>query len=205
MNDFATELWSRTWQQLQRATVHKRHPFGVGTLITNHLYQFGENQQELAPRSRTVVLRRVDLAARELLAYTDVRSFKAKDILAGRNFVSWCFWNPKSNVQFTCVGVAKIITGPAARQRYMELPKHSRKAYATRSAPGSNQPTAGDGLPDDWENRECEETDYAAENFAFLTTTVLQAEILQLSREGHRRIRGQLLENGSWDLTNITP
>ena len=198
-------MWSKAWSLLGRATVDKKHAFATPTLATV-TQPAGDAPQSVAPRLRTVVLRKVSLDRRTLLAYTDARSQKVDDVRRFSPYTSWCFWDKRSQLQVVCTGLTTIADSKESAQRFDELPKHSRKAYATLSKPGHPVDTARDGLPEDWEQLTVEQTAYARDNFTLLRTEVTLVEILSLSRDGHRRLRAEYDDVGStWVFSWIVP
>ncbi|OAV45344.1 hypothetical protein [Lewinella sp. 4G2] len=206
MQESTSELWNLAWQLLQRGSADKKHRFSTATISTDHSYTLPDGIRVSAPRSRTVVLRKVDRTAGVLTAYTDHRSFKVDDLRQRSPYLSWCFWDPRSSVQVTALGEVTILDGPIARQRYLSLPKHSRKAYATRSAPGRIITDTPDDLPKDWDKLSQEETNYAAENFVILECRLLTVDVLQLGRNGHQRLRAQCIPgDDNWRLEAIVP
>ncbi|NJC24760.1 PNPOx family protein [Neolewinella antarctica] len=200
------DLWQSAWKLLARATVDKKHGFATGTLSTVAKETGADSLNSYVPKSRTVVLRKVDLTAGTLLAYTDARSAKINHLEAVSSLATWCLWDKRSSIQFTGTGTVGVQHGETAMARYRELPKHARKAYATLSAPGSPADRPTDGLPANWDDREKADTDYAARNFTILETTLFTVDILQLSREGHRRLRATREIGGKdWFFTWVTP
>ena len=200
------ELWSLAWRHLTRAAVDKKHDFNTPTLSTIHQYPTGDGATRFAPRSRTVVLRKANREAGTLHAYTDARSHKMTDLDASGGLTSWCFWDKRSHLQFSAMGLTTYAPRAEARQRYLEMPKHARKAYATIAFPGgpSGEPT--DGLPINWNELTIEDTDVMADNFVMLTTTLLSVDILRLSREGHLRMTGKRPDaSRDWSLNWVIP
>ncbi len=191
------ELWKKGWELLERGVVDKKHDFNLAVLCSIN--------STLHPRSRTLVLRKALKAEGELWCYTDKRSDKATSIDAGRNIFSWTFWSPRHKIQFSGSGKTRWLGTEESQQLFAALPRHSRKAYATLSAPGSSVAGGNRGLPADWEERDLSATDYAADNFGVLITHLTEVEILFLSREGHQRIRASRQPFRTWELEWLVP
>ena len=197
-------FFDQAWSLLRRGVVDKRHGFNIGTFTT--LGTTTDESPIQIPVSRTVVLRAVDMTAGTLNCYTDIRSQKVKHLLE-HPYASWCLWDKRSRIQVTAYGAVEIVHDDTARQRYLSLPKHSRKAYATHAAPGLTLAgDSSDGLPDNWEELDLQATDYAAEHFAILTTRLLSMDVLALSRDGHQRLRATRQKvGGTWLLKWVVP
>jgi pyridoxine/pyridoxamine 5'-phosphate oxidase len=195
-NDLNT-LWEKAWSLLLRGQADAKHPFATPVVATV--------TSEGSPRSRTLVLRKTNRQTAKLWCYTDRRSGKADDLSQGSPIMSWTFWAKGPGVQVNCSGPTDWLPEEIAKERFRSLPKHSRKSYATLSAPGQPQATATDGLPADWEDRSETATAYAAEHFGILCTTITHMEVLQLDRAGQRRMLAQREVDGEWRLTWLVP
>lgn len=197
LSEDAKISWHNAWELLKQATENGKHPFSTPVIATS--------DHQNRPFTRTVVLRKVLPTAGELWCYTDRRSAKAKHLAEGSPYVSWTFWSPDQQLQINCSGPAHWLPEDEAKAVFTALPRHSRKAYASLAAPGTPQATASDGLPDDWTDRSVEQTDYAANNFGILSTKVTRSEVLQLRREGHRRLLAIRNENDVWQFSWVVP
>lgn len=191
------KLWKKGWELLKRGAVDKSHDFNLAVLCSVNA--------SLHPRSRTLVLRKALKAEGELWCYTDKRSEKAIDVNAGRDTLSWTFWSPRHKIQFTGSGKSHWHGAKESQQLFAGLPRHSRKAYATLSAPGSPAAERSSGLPADWEERSLAATDYAAVNFGVLITHLTEVEILFLSRDGHQRLSAKRQPFRTWELQWLVP
>ena len=208
MIDSTPELWDAVWRLLTRATADKKHAYSTPVLATvMHSLSEPGGESIHAPRLRTVVLRAANRQSRLLTAYTDRRSQKVKDLDGTRQHLAWCFWDKRSRIQFTGYGPTSQITGPESHQIFDGLPKHSRKAYATLSSPGSTLGMDGvRALPDTWEDLDLQATGYARDNFCVLRTELWKAEVLRLSRSGHQRLRAEYdRAAGRWVFTWVVP
>lgn len=175
-----TVLFDAAWLLLRRGQADGKHAYATPVFATV--------APDGTPRSRTLVLRRADRAAGELWCYTDRRSQKAAD-LEHQPTASWTFWDKRHRLQTVARGPVRWLPEDEARARFRALPKHSRKSYATRSAPGTALQNYSDGLPPDWASRELAATDYAEEFFGVSVTTITTMDVLRLSRDGHERLR----------------
>lgn len=190
-------LWEQAWQLLSDAPAKSQSAFSTPVVATVSTDQ--------RPFTRTVVLRKALPESGELWCYTDRRSAKAGHLAAGSPYMSWTFWDPVANLQVNCSGPTDWLPAEQALEVFAGLPRHSRKAYATLAAPGTPQSTSTNGLPDDWTVRSVEQTDYAAEHFGILRTKITRLEVLQLRREGHRRLLATRTEGSEWQFSWIIP
>ncbi|SER01358.1 hypothetical protein [Neolewinella agarilytica] len=191
------KLWKRGWELLKRGAVDKRHDFNLAVLCSV--------TASLHPRSRTLVLRKALEEEGELWCYTDKRSEKAEAVNAGRDTLSWTFWSPRHNIQFNGSGRSHWLGAEESQQLFAALPRHSRKAYATLSAPGSPAVEGDSGLPTDWKKRNLAATNYAADNFGVLITHLTEVEILFLSRDGHQRLSAKRQPFRTWEFQWLVP
>ncbi len=199
------EFWRKGWSLLRRATVDKKHAFNTATYATVTERPGAGGRKVLTPAVRTLVLRKADSDRGALTAYTDTRSDKVSQLDLTTDS-AWCFWDRKSSVQFRASGPTSVLVPEEAGTNFKQLPKHSRKAYATIAGPGTPLLSAGDGLPEDWESRPLAATDYASGNFTLLTTTILEADLLLLARDGHRRLKA--IRSGAtapWNFRWVVP
>ena len=151
-----------------------------------------------------VVLRECNAADATLTFYTDARSIKVNHLRNGST-VSWCFWDPEAQLQLIGGGKTNEQASPKRRKIWDGLPKHSRKAYATRHPPGTALAERGTDLPPDWESRDLAQTEYAFDHFAVLTTRLEWAEVLHLDRGGNTRIAATRSPEGGWTFTYLVP
>ena len=195
-NNTKDSLWETAWQLLKRGKADRKHPFYTPVFCTL--------SPTLHPRSRTLVLRNVIRPQAELWCYTDRRSQKALDVTQNPT-VAWTFWAPKPQIQVNVSGSTRWLAEPQAQDLFLSMPQHSRKAYATLSAPGHPQEVPDSGLPENWEDRSLTETNYAAKNFGVLITEMSSMEVLKLSRDGHQRLLGTMQSNKDWHLDWLIP
>lgn len=189
------DLWENAWKQLGRSVHDKHHPYRTPTFCTTAL--------DGSPHARVLVLRKL-VGQSELWCYTDARSQKVSEIQQATP-VQWLFWNPSSQIQISLHGQAHLLEKAQAADIFQQLPKHSRKTYATIKPPGSLLEQAGDGLPPAWNDAELSDTDYAKENFCVLVSSLEKADILSLGRAGHKRLRATRNQEGIWQWQWIVP
>ena len=189
-------VWTQVWHFLTAAGEGNDHPFRTPVV---------GNTGAHGARLRTLVLRGADYSKGELTCYTDLRSVKVQQ-LATHDRLSWLFWDPTTQLQFTASGPTRWDSHPATSHIFEQLPKHGRKAYATEMPPSTPLSAAGDGLPENWAERSLSETDYAADNFGVLVTQLDRAEVLHLDRHGSRRLTAQRNGgNDQWGFTWVVP
>ncbi|WP_168797405.1 hypothetical protein [Neolewinella litorea] len=183
------KFWQSPSNLLRSAPDNSDHPFALPTFCTTG--------PEGVPRPRIVVLRAVDAAITELRCYTDRRSVKAEHLAAGSEG-SYLFWDPDTSLQVMAGGPTHWAPEDEARNAFRKLPKHGRKAYATVSAPGTKVPHPTSGLPEDWDERQVADTDYAIHHFGILITRLRWADVLHLDRQGNTRMTGSRSDGGDW-------
>lgn len=144
-----------------------------------------------APAVRTVILRGVDLAARRLAMFTDARSHKVAEIGAEPR-AAMLFYDSVSDIQLRLSGRAAIHrAGPLADAGWASAAPPSRRAYLAKAAPGTPSPDPVSGLPRDVEGviPSMERLEEGRRNFALLEFIFEEADVVVLSRSGHRRAR----------------
>lgn len=141
-----------------------------------------------APAVRTVFLRGFDAAARRLAFFTDIRSPKAAE-LARDSRASMLFYDPACDIQVRFGGHVEIRGGDAAA--WESAAPSSRRAYLVVAPPGSVSDRPTSGLPADVEGviPPLERMEEGRGNFALAEFIFGEADVLVLSRTGHRRAR----------------
>lgn len=161
------EIETALWQELRAAAERRDHPWRTATLITRGLD--GE------PDARTVVLRQVDPAERELQIFTDSRSPKARQILAHPRG-TLVMWSPALGWQLRLkVALALQTDGLAVLSHWARLKMTPAQFdYLSPVPPGSPlaQPCAERGV---------------REHFAVIQARVTEVDWLDLNRDGQRR------------------
>jgi hypothetical protein len=170
----AESLNHQVWMLLSRVCGERDNPMRFGVLAT-----VAEND---SPTARTVVLRRVDTARRELWFHTDRRSPKVREI-ARDGRVSWLLYEPQAKVQLRLSGTAFVHTeGVDADALWRDVPPPVRTTYQSPLSPGTAIPTTHQNVPDAG-------GEAGREHFAAVCVRVDAIDYLQLRPEGHRRMR----------------
>lgn len=161
------------WEQLEAASRNRSHGWRTPVLAT-------VTSQGL-PDARTIVLREVDAAQRQLRFYTDERSPKAEQLRALPRGVL-VMWSHALGWQLR-IGVALDLQvhGLAVSSRWARL-KLSPAAhdYLSPLPPGTDLPTPAAGLTAREEDRG---------HFALVTAAVESIDWLELHADGHRRAK----------------
>ncbi|MFK7776848.1 MAG: pyridoxamine 5'-phosphate oxidase family protein [Gimesia sp.] len=171
-------ILDETWQQLKSASETEAHPWRLGNLAT---------LAEGRPRVRTVVLRDVQIDARELICYTDQRSDKVCELNAAPN-IEWVTYDPVTRVQIRLSGSATVYSNDErAAQHWKDSSPEHRRGYITVSPPGTEAASALPNLPDYLFDRlpNDEEAQLGYENFAVIVCHIEHLDWLQLRRNGH--------------------
>ncbi len=147
------------------------------------------------PTLRTVVMRTLDPASRQIRINTDRRSAKAVQLTVSPR-VELGFWDPGAGEQLRVAGLASIsrsdeVIAPA----WWALTAEGRRVFRASADPGT--PIAG---PDP-------EGDSAGSRdaLAVITLTWARWDWLWLSRDGHRRAIIAWHDNGAVEASWVTP
>lgn len=146
---------------------------------------------EGAPTLRTVFLRSMDAGSRRLTAFTDARSHKVAELERDPR-AALLFYDPLSDIQVRLAGRAAICrTGERADSAWESAAPSSRRAYLVMAPPGSPSAAPVSGLPEDVEGiiPPPERLEEGRKNFALLEFIFKEADVVVLSRSGHRRAR----------------
>ncbi|WP_421859983.1 pyridoxamine 5'-phosphate oxidase family protein [Parvibaculum sp.] len=144
-----------------------------------------------APAMRTVILRALEREARRFSFFTDARSHKVAEIAADPR-ASLLFYDPACDIQARFSGKAAIHRqGSLADAAWASAAPPSRRAYLAEAAPGALSSGPVSGLPQDVEGiiPPLERLEEGRGHFALLEFIFEEADILVLSRSGHRRAR----------------
>lgn len=166
------------WQQLQRAGVDKHHEWRSPVLVTNDL---ADDTNTLWPDARTVILRAVNIANKQLTFYTDSRSPKVAQLQANNNAML-VFWSKRLSWQLRVKVTFNVQTEGELVEKTWVVVKQSPSAgdYLSKQAPGEplmNNPTLSD------------RKQIAKPCFAILTANVIEIDWLALNRAGHQRAK----------------
>lgn len=162
---------ANAWAMLSRAVAERESVMRTPVLATIGL--------DGRPRARVVVLRRVEVASREIYFHTDRRSPKFAELSRDLH-TQVVFYEPAAKVQIRVEGLAHLHTGDATADEQWSR-SHPATLECYRSAKGSSEPIEDmlatgrpfiDGKP----------------NFAVLRVEVAVLEWLWLHPEGHKRI-----------------
>ena len=179
------------WQQLLRASVDKHHEWRSPVLVTNGLVTNGlvesgivtnepeANGQDNWPDARTVILRKVDVATKELVFYTDSRSPKVTQLCANPNAML-VFCSKRLNWQLRIKVTITVKTDGELVKNTWDKVKQSPSAvdYLSLQAPGEILVNSHN-LPD--------QAHQTKAHFALLIAQVIKIDWLALNRNGHQR------------------
>jgi pyridoxamine 5'-phosphate oxidase len=138
---------------------------------------------------RTVVLRKVWPAKKQLAFHTDTRSGKWTD-LQQQNNISWLFYDAPSRLQIRLAGIATLHHDDLiANEAWAASTMSSRKIYMGYTGPSVRSSLPVSGLPPEFETIDPtpEESLAGRKNFGVVITTVNWMEWLWLNSKGHRR------------------
>lgn len=173
-NDLDATL-AQIWQRLGRGVADRRSAM--------HTVQLASIGLDGAPRVRTVVLRGVDRAARQLRVHTDRRSSKLAEI-AERTQVEICAYDPQAKIQIRARGSAEPAAAAGADAAWAATRLGSRVCWRTAAAPGTpvDDPRLLDPAP-----MPPADADAGREHFSAVLVTLESMDWLYLAAQGHRR------------------
>ena len=181
-----TEIWpdhandltaclEHAWLTLEQAVNDRRSPMHTPSVATLGV--------DNSPRSRTVVLRHVDRAAKAVRFHTDIRSSKFAELKRDPR-ISALFYDAEQKLQLRVEGRASLhISDRLADDAWMATQAMSRHAYVVEPASGSIIASGGDFLIT--KGRELSEM--GRPNFCVVRIAIERIETLWLGSEGHRR------------------
>lgn len=173
------------WKSLQRGSVDGKHPF-------RYLYLATAGTE--GPQQRTVVLRQVDIPSQRLFFYSDWRTQKIRDLRQNAE-ASILAYHPKKMLQVRLNGSISLHQDDAlAAEHWAKIPEGRQSDYNSQQAPGSPLKDPKD-IPRSSE---------AQGNFVVLEFEAQLLDALQLSREGHRRLRFER-QGGDWQGGFVVP
>jgi pyridoxamine 5'-phosphate oxidase len=167
--DTLTLIEAELWQQLELASRQREHEWRTIALAT---LEHGE------PQVRSVLLREVDPAARELVFFTDARAPKVAQLRAQPIGMLLC-WSSRLGWQLRLrVRMEVDASGLQASSRWARLKlTPAAQDYLSPLPPGSP-------LASRYEPQRA-----SREHFAVVTAQVLSLDWLELHADGHRRAR----------------
>jgi hypothetical protein len=165
------QIESAVWQELRRATHDRHHEWRTLVLATVDVDDDGVAR----PDARTVVLREVDINARELVIYSDSRAAKARQ-LSIRDVAMLVLWSKRLGWQVRCRAHCIFeVDGLSVSSRWQRVRlSPSSQDYLSALPPGTPLEAAPPALQE-------------RESFASLTARIDRIDWLELHREGHRR------------------
>ena len=156
------------------------------------------------PRSATMVPRKLDTNRHVLNCHTDYRSTKIQHIQKN-NQVCILFWCREQKTQLrlnanVTIQHANAVTAEA----WQQMQPMSRVCYSADIAPDTQTADICSGFTDQqWDERqEIANGPYGYQNFAILEMAIDCVECLDLSVNGHQRIRFQRSDDGTGDGTD---
>ena len=182
---------------LERGAADRRDPFHGPVLGTRGGSSWG---------LRTVILRRVIRAERVLIAHSDARAGKIREIRENPE-IGWVFYSGISKVQIRAHGRATIHADDALADRQWNASQiWSRRSYLV-DEPGTPLDAPGSGAPSDLEGRPPthEEAERGRVNFAVIRCVVDRLDWLQIDPRGHRRAAFSWDESGAVTARWIVP
>jgi len=177
------------WGELARATSDSTHSWRTPALATAD------------GAVRTVVLRRVSEARRELVFYTDARSPKVAQ-LSVVPVVEWLFYNPMNGVQVRARATATVnADNETSEIAWRDVPDANRLNYCSAQPPGTPLPKhhaeAAPSSP---------QTEAGYRNFAVVTTQVASFDWLRLAPSGNqRRLFEFITAANEWKSASLVP
>lgn len=173
------KFWAKALEKVTRASADKKHPFRNCVLAT--VYKEKVNQ-------RTVVHRKF-LRKNTSIIFTDSRSKKVMQ-LEGNPISSLLFYDPKKKLQISVAGLMKIHDGDdiadEAKDSIQDFSDYNNAPFPGAAIEQSNNYSKGET------------------NFMVLEFHWLEVDVLELSREGHRRAIMRR-DNDSWNGTWVVP
>jgi hypothetical protein len=169
------------WHLLGDGAADPQHDFHLAALATSHA--------GLGCTLRTVVLRKVDAAARELWFYTDLRSRKIGEMQDDPR-IALLFHALSDDTQLRVQAEAAIHNSDGlAETAWRALTPRRRRDYLVSGPRGLPWAWATSGLPAELEGRDPSEAESEAGrlNFAVVVCHIRQMDWLYLTPYGHRR------------------
>lgn len=179
MTEELKDFWAKALKTISRGVVDKKHPFNKAVFAT--VFKERVNQ-------RTVVHRSFE-ANNTSLFYTDSRSKKVMEI-EGNPISSLLFYDPKSSLQVSVAGLSSI--------HEMDELAEAEQSKVQHFNDYSNSPFPGVAIE--------KSTDFSSGEINFMVVKFhwLEVDVLQLSREGHKRAIMRRDED-KWNGTFVVP
>ena len=188
------------WQSLAAGAISAGHPWANGCLTTLSVSATGR----VCPSSRTVVLRRCDIAERSIDCHTDLRSAKVHELAAQGGEVCWLFYDQASRIQLRLQGVAHVLNDRSVDADWENVSSLSRSAYLSVEIPGKavagqQPPSTKDRFVDP------QESERGRDNFRVVRTKIEAADWLYLKYGGHVRASFRYVEGGVAEASWLVP
>ncbi len=181
-NDLAQSL-AHAWSLLARGTVDRRSPFHAPVVASVGL--------DGAPQQRTMILRKVDLAARSLRFNTDTRSLKWQELKKNPQ-VAVLGYSASDKIQIRLTGRAVLdATSSLADNVWANMRDQSRVCYAQPAAPGETIDAPDTYVPPLLLPTQSPAAAVAREHFCLLTVQVDCLDWVYLNLNGNRRAQFQ--------------
>lgn len=188
--DSLDHIWQTCWERLALSVTDLAHPWRTPVLGT---------WEGTAPQLRTVVLRQVLIAERELWFYTDARSPKVQQ-LAAYPAATWLFYDPGLKVQLRIQSQAVREEDPGLLfAGWNSLRETAQREYLAPLAPGSQSPVIENLPPAPEPVQPAAGADSASvteSHFAILRCRVTSIDFLQLDPVKHLRANFTATETG---------
>ena len=161
------DLQRHIWMQIQRAAFDKFHEWHTPALATV--------DSQGAPQARTMVLRQVDVMARQLVFFADKRSANVAQVQAQPK-ACLLFWSTRLKWQLRVqVNISVLTSGARVEAAWGDLAQSPAAAdYLSTTAPGSPV-RATDAAANE------------APQLAVLVADFIEMDWLELAKSGHRR------------------
>ncbi|AFQ51592.1 pyridoxamine 5'-phosphate oxidase family protein [Burkholderia cepacia] len=190
MSDPASESLEQTydhlWSCLESGVSTQRSPFTMLQAATLGV--------DGAPKVRTIVLRQVSRADRQLSFHTDVRSEKVAELRRDPR-IAIVANDLDALVQIRAEGVASICDDEAQRRAIWQSSRpHTLLLYRAPLRPGTPIESPEDANVAT--SQSAAATDDGYQNFCLLHVTVTRIDWLELARSGHRRAVFDLNDDG---------
>jgi 3-hydroxyisobutyrate dehydrogenase len=171
---------SLCWDMLSEGAVNRKS--GMHNVV------IGTTSGDLAIL-RTVILRRVDKAAKKIYFHTDIRSNKIKEIRSS-GIISWLAYDPAQVSQIRLSGRTVIHhKDDICREHWAMTAHHSRRAYMLPEGPGVEISDPENAMTQELEtfNYSLEESEKGWEHFAVVETEIDWMEWYFTHHTGNRR------------------
>lgn len=147
------------------------------------------NRNQWGVNMRSVVLRKLKMAEKQLWFHTDIRSGKWAE-LQSDPAISWLFYSSEERLQLRVMGTVSLhYQNEITEAAWQSTSVNGRRTYLCNPGPSSIIAEPSSGLSPALEDRNptVEESEAGKEWFAIVATEVQYLEWLWLHSKGHRR------------------